>query len=1013
MMSVSVVVVSLCCELAFEALVDYFALDVEMANGVDLNRFWSMWRKNAPAYLGRAVCDGMLATVITMWAFKLHPVAIFCTSPTDTCSCKGAGFEIFAPFCNGTAVAGNGTVVLNASRSSALVEDAQSQYIGVFDDLGNSAVFIFVSVSTAIIIVVVFVVVRFVIALAKVGDEKAVVERRNKELLEANIKIQSELMLTKLDRKQAAMVKAHAKGIEDHVPSFFVIDWRELTFEGRLGSGSFGDCFRGRKGGRPVAIKRMRAGLVDKNGFKSFSKEVIVLSQLDHVNIVTFIGYSKDPFLLIVMEFVSGGTLSDFVEAQDSAEPPAPDTLLNILVGSAKGLEYLHGREPMPILHRDIKSENILITDKLEPRIADLGEARAMAEDRAMTMVGTNGYTAPEVLRGEHYGTEADVFSFGIVMCELLTLRAPYSDMLKSEDGTVVMSWDQVAKLSAQKEDSLRPTLPDLMQADVRRLIRDCWASDAALRPCFSVILLRLGHIIHAENMRSKSSSSREAKRAREFTLQLSRRVVNLLSHYQAEEALAVVAPHCTATAKDGTINEILQNGGKGPACVKNLGWLLFGGMEEGEEITVEPLLDDDVTLDLAKSCAMIRINFSVRGPKKRHQWTSRDEREFDGLQKALAEAESALATSGTETMEKAISRSANRRRVKSAVKKRRQQSKKRSRSHGNDTFANFVKAARYVRGLGARTTHPGAKLRLVGLLLQAQHGDCTRGEGGTAQVLGLAGLLGSALTLQTLKLKAWASEKGKSREDAMKEYVDFLTSFAPRWKVAHLLRAKQSLEDTKPRAMMWVLKVEFKQGSFITSIEVMQSSNGAGARLFSEEGVAMNTRKPEKENAEREQELDPFLAGFPRDLRTEDALEKEYKTIEEQRASLLSKMRNIVQSVEDQSEGWELLGKTSAPRVEDEDQLDIFARAVEWSPAPQLLSVAETSMELKDLFNDIKVGVALAAKRGGGVAGTAEKLAALNKVAKTYAKAESYLFAHETEKALLCICYKVFPLPW
>ena len=101
------------------------------------------------------------------------------------------------------------------------------------------------------------------------------------------------------------------------------------------------------------------------------------------------------------MNFVSGGTLTTFIETHDSGNPPAFETMMKILEGCAKGMEYLHSTDPLPILHRDIKSENILLTDRLEPRIADLGEARVMAEDHAMTVVGTHGYTAPEVLRGE------------------------------------------------------------------------------------------------------------------------------------------------------------------------------------------------------------------------------------------------------------------------------------------------------------------------------------------------------------------------------------------------------------------------------------------------------------------------------------------------------------------------------------------------------------------------------------------------------------------------------------
>ena len=218
-----------------------------------------------------------------------------------------------------------------------------------------------------------------------------------------------------------------------------------------------------------------------------------MLAQLDHVNIVSFVGYCRDPFLLIIMEFVAGGTLSEFVATRDALEPPTFDMTIKILFGSAAAFEYLHCNEPMPILHRDIKSENILLTELLEPRVADLGEARVMASDHAMTAVGTPGYTAPEVLRGEHYGTAADVFSFAVVMCELLTLvsvdvrrsswrehlflshtehvyptfpqRAPYSTVMKGDDGKQILSWEQVNVMTAKKDGGLRPYLPDTMSS--------------------------------------------------------------------------------------------------------------------------------------------------------------------------------------------------------------------------------------------------------------------------------------------------------------------------------------------------------------------------------------------------------------------------------------------------------------------------------------------------------------------------------------------------------------------
>ena len=88
------------------------------------------------------------------------------------------------------------------------------------------------------------------------------------------------------------------------------------------------------------------------------------------------------------MEFVEGGTLSDYLKAQDPLDPPTPKEILSILLGSSRAFQYLHAMEPLPILHRDIKSENILVTESLEARIADLGEARILAGSATMTMGG-------------------------------------------------------------------------------------------------------------------------------------------------------------------------------------------------------------------------------------------------------------------------------------------------------------------------------------------------------------------------------------------------------------------------------------------------------------------------------------------------------------------------------------------------------------------------------------------------------------------------------------------------
>ena len=112
--------------------------------------------------------------------------------------------------------------------------------------------------------------------------------------------------------------------------------------------------------------------------------------KVHHDHLVSFLGYCLKPTLLICMEYVDGGTLEAFLELFDPANPPEVQVVMKILLGSTAGFAYLHAMEPLPILHRDIKSENILLTSDYKAKIADLGEARVMAENKAMTVVGTN-----------------------------------------------------------------------------------------------------------------------------------------------------------------------------------------------------------------------------------------------------------------------------------------------------------------------------------------------------------------------------------------------------------------------------------------------------------------------------------------------------------------------------------------------------------------------------------------------------------------------------------------------
>ena len=248
MASSTVLVTSAAIELLFEGIVDALALDVESRNGVDLDLFWAMWRRNAVAFWGVAVTDSFLAIFASIWAFKQVPTIAFCTSPVDPCSCKGGGFELLETLCNATRAIDNSneTSSVNESSLAVLTNEARTEYKGILEALGVDATLIIVSIGVGILVVVVFVVARIVLELIKVKDEKAKAEQSAAELRETNLKIQDQLMLTQLNDKQVAVVEANSSDLDKQVPAVFKLDWRVLLFEGRLGSGSFGDCFKGR-----------------------------------------------------------------------------------------------------------------------------------------------------------------------------------------------------------------------------------------------------------------------------------------------------------------------------------------------------------------------------------------------------------------------------------------------------------------------------------------------------------------------------------------------------------------------------------------------------------------------------------------------------------------------------------------------------------------------------------------------------------------------------------------------
>ncbi|GLT35014.1 hypothetical protein SLA2020_094990 [Shorea laevis] len=254
------------------------------------------------------------------------------------------------------------------------------------------------------------------------------------------------------------------------------IDANLLKFERKLTLGSYGDLYKGTFCGQDVAIKVLRTEYLNENMQREFNQEVDILRKIQHNNIVKFIGACTKPSnLCIVTEFMAGGSMYDLLHKQKCGlELPF---LLGVAIHVSNGMSYLHQKN---IIHRDLKAANLLLDEKGVVKVADFGVARVQTQGVMTAETGTYRWMAPEVIEHRPYDHKADVFSFGILLWELLTGKLPYENLTPLQAAIGVV----------QKE--LRPVIPSDTHPKLVELLERCWQRDPSLRPEFSEIRLLL-----------------------------------------------------------------------------------------------------------------------------------------------------------------------------------------------------------------------------------------------------------------------------------------------------------------------------------------------------------------------------------------------------------------------------------------------------------------------------------------------------------------------------------------
>lgn len=326
--------------------------------------------------------------------------------------------------------------------------------------------------------------------------------------------------------------------------SMWNVPLAELQFSRVIGEGSFGKVYLGKWQETTVALKILTSpggplpddswDLQDVTQLRDCSwspqldqstaqrmlvvelnKESSLMASLRHPNIVLFLGVCLDPPCMVT-EFCARGSLLDVLSRAKTNKAVAAELdwrrRLKLALDAAKGMHYLHTRQP-PVLHRDLKSANLLVDKHWQAKVADFNLSRVMQPSAAVSSLAASNprWLPPEVLAGNGYDSSADVYAFGIILWELLTWEVPWKDETPWQVVISVVDHDRRPELPPAEE------LPGGLPADKGRylqLMQQCWTQHPQTRPSYETIIGQMRTIIDTEDELARkeylAASSRE-----------------------------------------------------------------------------------------------------------------------------------------------------------------------------------------------------------------------------------------------------------------------------------------------------------------------------------------------------------------------------------------------------------------------------------------------------------------------------------------------------------------------
>ncbi|XP_047310723.1 receptor-like protein kinase FERONIA [Impatiens glandulifera] len=273
-----------------------------------------------------------------------------------------------------------------------------------------------------------------------------------------------------------------------------------------IGKGGFGKVYKGciDSGTNIVAMKRLHSS--SKQGATEFWTEIEMLSELRNNNLVTLIGYCNEGSeMILVYKYMECGTLADHLYKNNqqgiaSASPLSWEQRLKICIDAARGLEYLHNCNDWGIIHRDVKSTNILLDQNLVAKISDFGLSKMVPTSHSLTHIstsvkGTFGYLDPEYFLTRRLTKKSDVYAFGVVLWEVLCGRPAIDTNAEGPEHSLAL-WSQYCFNEGMVDEIIEPTLKGQMSATCLKIFTQvanlCLKNDPTERPSMAGVVEKL-----------------------------------------------------------------------------------------------------------------------------------------------------------------------------------------------------------------------------------------------------------------------------------------------------------------------------------------------------------------------------------------------------------------------------------------------------------------------------------------------------------------------------------------